>query len=104
VDLRPSSISFKQVCKIELSPKLNNSVYIPRGCAHGYLTLQDQSEILYCSSAAHSITNESGINLMDPSMQYLDVELIKKISKKDAQLQSLGEFLDSVGASPEWYV
>jgi hypothetical protein len=41
---------------------------------------------------------------MDPSMQYLDVELIKKISKKDAQLQSLGEFLDSVGASPEWYV
>lgn len=104
LDLRPTSPSFKKFYRIELSPKLNNCVYIPKGCAHGYLTLQENSDIMYLSSSAYSKENESGVNLMDPLMQYFDYDLVKAISKRDSELQSLEVLLENIEKDPEWFL
>ncbi len=41
VDLRPESPTFKQWIGVELTPQNRHMVYVPEGCAHGFLTLQD---------------------------------------------------------------
>ncbi len=47
IDLRPSSATFKKWYATELSAKNHKMLYIPKGFAHGYLTLEDNSEVFY---------------------------------------------------------
>jgi dTDP-4-dehydrorhamnose 3,5-epimerase len=47
VDLRPASPTYLQWEGVELSGASGKSVYIPAGCAHGFLTLQDNTTITY---------------------------------------------------------
>ena len=47
VDLRPESPAFKQWIGVELTPQNRHMVYVPEGCAHGFMTLQDESEVFY---------------------------------------------------------
>jgi dTDP-4-dehydrorhamnose 3,5-epimerase len=53
LDLRLSSPTYLQWFAIELSAANRKGVYIPRGCAHGLLTLHDNTEVLYQMSGAH---------------------------------------------------
>ena len=46
VDLRHDSPSFKRWSSVELSAKSGKCVYIPEGCAHGFITLKDNSTLL----------------------------------------------------------
>ena len=50
LDLRPTSPTFKQSISTELSADNYKMNYIPKGCAHGFQTLEDNSEILYLIS------------------------------------------------------
>ena len=50
VDLRPASPSFKQWYGVELSQDNQRALYIPTGCAHGFLTLADDTEVTYLMS------------------------------------------------------
>lgn len=54
LDLRESSPTFKQWASVELSESNRSMIYIPRGCAHGYQTLRDYSEVFYQVSAPYS--------------------------------------------------
>src|SRR5205807_639675 len=45
VDLRPQSPKFKQWIAVVLSAEQRNMVYIPEGCGHGFLTLEEQTEV-----------------------------------------------------------
>ena len=47
VDLRPESPSFRRWAGVELSAERRNALFIPAGCAHGFLTLEDDSELFY---------------------------------------------------------
>jgi dTDP-4-dehydrorhamnose 3,5-epimerase len=47
VDLRPQSATFCKWIGVELSADRRNALYIPAGCAHGFLTLQDNTEVDY---------------------------------------------------------
>ncbi len=47
VDLRKDSPSFGKWGSVELSEEKHNMVYIPRGFAHGFCTLTDESEVVY---------------------------------------------------------
>lgn len=47
VDLRPESPAYCRWVSIELTAERRNAVYIPAGCAHGFLTLEDDSEVFY---------------------------------------------------------
>lgn len=50
VDLRLGSKTFGKWCGFELSSENRQSVYVPKGCAHGFITLSDNSEIIYLVS------------------------------------------------------
>lgn len=47
IDLRPKSSTYKKWFCIELSESNNKMLYIPKGFAHGFLTLKDNTEIFY---------------------------------------------------------
>ena len=47
VDVRPESPSYRRWFGVELSAENRRSLYVPSGCAHGYQTLVDDSEVMY---------------------------------------------------------
>lgn len=85
VDLRPSSASFKQWFGIELSAQLHNGVFIPPGCAHGFLTLENDTEILYYMDGFFSPEHAMGYRWNDPAFQIHWPTKPVLISQKDQQ-------------------
>jgi dTDP-4-dehydrorhamnose 3,5-epimerase len=67
VDLRPDSPTYKQWAGFELSADNRKMLYIPKGFAHGYLTLTDNSEVFYQVSTAYAPQNEGGVRWDDPA-------------------------------------
>ena len=66
VDLRPDSESFLQWMPIELKAGDNLSLYIPSGCANGYITLEGSTTILYYMSEFYSPGSYTGFRYNDP--------------------------------------
>lgn len=66
LDIRPDSPTFGKSFGEILTPENRRMLYVPRGFAHGFLTLEKDSEILYLVSAAYSSTLERGIRWNDP--------------------------------------
>lgn len=54
VDLRPDSRSFQRVFTTELDALAGDALFVPRGCAHGYQTLLDDTDVLYAMSARYA--------------------------------------------------
>lgn len=50
VDLRPTSPTYLCWAGVELSADRRNAFYVPEGCAHGFLTLEDECEVFYLVS------------------------------------------------------
>lgn len=67
LDLRPDSPTRGQYFAAELSAENGRQLYIPKGFAHGFLTLTDDSEIAYLVSAFYSPGKEGGIRWNDPA-------------------------------------
>jgi dTDP-4-dehydrorhamnose 3,5-epimerase len=67
VDLRPGSSTFKQWAAVELSAAGGELLYVPEGLAHGYLTLEDETETLYLISAAYAPEAARGARWDDPA-------------------------------------
>lgn len=65
-DLRPDSPSFGRWDAVELSSSLLRWIYVPQGCANGFLTLEDDSEVFYLVSTAYAPQAESGVRWDDP--------------------------------------
>lgn len=66
VDIRPDSPSFRQWVGVELTPDNGLALYVPRGFAHGFLTLADATEVAYQISAEYSPTHARGLRWNDP--------------------------------------
>lgn len=66
VDLRPDSPSYGKWFGIELNEENRLSLYIPRGFAHGFITLRDGTETLYLASDAYTPGQERGLRYDDP--------------------------------------
>jgi dTDP-4-dehydrorhamnose 3,5-epimerase len=67
VDLRRESPTYLKWTGVELTPANGRMLYIPEGCAHGFLTLADESEMLYLISAEYSPAHARGVRWDDPS-------------------------------------
>ncbi len=67
VDLRPDSPTFTRWAAVELTEESGRAFYIPVGCAHGYLTLADDSDILYLVSNIYDPARERGVRWNDPA-------------------------------------
>lgn len=67
VDLRPESRTFTQWFGVTLTAEDRNMIYIPAGCAHGLLTLQDDCEIFYQMSQFYCVDAARGVRWDDPA-------------------------------------
>ena len=68
VDLRPDSPSFLHHVAVELSADDHTAVYVPRGCAHGFLTLEDDTEVEYLISTPYEPSAGFGLRWDDPGI------------------------------------
>ncbi|MFT0849973.1 dTDP-4-dehydrorhamnose 3,5-epimerase [Achromobacter sp. F4_2707] len=85
VDLRADSPTFLQWYGLILSAEQQNSLVVPPGFAHGFQTLEENSQILYLVSAPYSPADEDGLNPLDPTIK-IDWPLPPtSISERDAQ-------------------
>ena len=79
VDLRSGSGSYLRWVAVELTQDSHRLVYVPEGCAHGYLTLTDEAEITYGTSHAYVPGAASGRRYDDPALGIswpIDVQVI----------------------------
>ncbi|MDX8335955.1 dTDP-4-dehydrorhamnose 3,5-epimerase [Candidatus Cetobacterium colombiensis] len=104
VDLRKNSETFGKHFKIILSEENRKMLFVPKGFAHGFLTLRDNSEIEYLCTDFYSPQYDSGILWKDKDLD-IDWELEKYglkeeeliISEKDKNQGTLKEFLEKGG-------
>jgi dTDP-4-dehydrorhamnose 3,5-epimerase len=89
LDLRRRSPTFLQWFGAELSAENRQSLVIPPGCAHGYQTLRDDSELIYLVTAAYSAQAEDGVNPLDPAIGVRWPEPIGEVSDRDARREML---------------
>jgi dTDP-4-dehydrorhamnose 3,5-epimerase len=66
VDVRENSPTFGEYISAILSEANGVSLYIPKGCAHGYLTLTDNAQLIYFMSQFYSPHSERGYHYDDP--------------------------------------
>ena len=67
LDLREESPTYKQWFATVLSDENRCSLYIPEGCAHGFLTLTEESEVLYQMSEFYHPESARGVRWNDPA-------------------------------------
>jgi len=66
VDLRPDSATYGCWVREELTEEGGEMLFIPPGCAHGYLTLEPNTDVLYLTSAAYRPDAADGVRYDDP--------------------------------------
>jgi len=86
VDLRPESSSFKQWTNVELSEENHTMIYIPKRFAHGFQTLEDNSEIFYQMSEYYNPDGSIGFRFDDPTIDISWPTKLTVISQKDKEL------------------
>jgi dTDP-4-dehydrorhamnose 3,5-epimerase len=84
VDLRPGSPTHLRWAAVELSADNRLSFYVPPGCAHGYLTTTDESELHYQISARHMPDAAAGVRWDDPKLGIEWPATPQVISPRDA--------------------
>ena len=89
VDLRPDSATRLRWAGVELSATNRRGLFIPEGCAHGYLTLTDGAEVQYQISVAHRADAARGYRWDDPMLAIDWPMAMRRISPRDAALPYL---------------
>lgn len=86
IDLRTESPTYKEWIGVELTEKKHTMFYVPEGCAHGYQTLEDNTEVFYMVSAFYAPDHERGVRWDDPAFNIEWKETKNMIiSEKDRQ-------------------
>jgi dTDP-4-dehydrorhamnose 3,5-epimerase len=69
LDLRPESKSYGMWHGVELSASNGRMLFVPEGCAHGYQTLEDNTEMYYMASEYYTPSAAAGVRYDDPSFK-----------------------------------
>jgi dTDP-4-dehydrorhamnose 3,5-epimerase len=86
IDLRPDSVSFRRWQAFILNAENMLSLYIPPGCAHGFQTLEDDTETLYQMTVAYAPDHAAGVRYDDPSLSIPWPLPVSVISQRDFAL------------------
>ena len=84
VDLRPESPAFKNWIAVVLTAANRHMVYVPERCGHGFLTLEDETEVFYQMSEFYHPELSRGVRWNDPAFQIVWPSTVQLISKRDA--------------------
>lgn len=66
IDLREDSATYKKWIGVELTQSNHRTLYVPEGFAHGFITLEDDTEATYMVTQFYSPSSESGLRWNDP--------------------------------------
>lgn len=91
VDVRQESPTFLQHFGIELSAENMTMIYIPEGFAHGFQTLEDETELIYHHTAFYTPGVESGLKFDDPTLGIRWPLPPSVISDKDQNYPSISQ-------------
>ena len=83
IDLRPHSRTFKSWVSAVLTAEQRNALYVPEGCAHGFLTLEDNTEVFYQMSEIFNADSALGVRWDDPAFQIAWPAKVQQISERD---------------------
>jgi dTDP-4-dehydrorhamnose 3,5-epimerase len=83
VDLRPQSPTFKNWIGVDLTAVNRHMLYVPEGCGHGFLTLEDETEVFYQMSEFYHPELARGVRWDDPAFQIVWPDKIEVISERD---------------------
>jgi len=90
LDLRKSSSTYGKSIGLELTGENETTVYIPRGCAHGFYSYEDNSIMCYAVETNHNKDADQGILWNSFSFQWPSQNVI--LSGRDEQFPTLAEF------------
>jgi dTDP-4-dehydrorhamnose 3,5-epimerase len=93
VDLRKSSATFGKFVSYELSEHNKMALLVPRGFAHGFQTIRENSLIHYFVDNAYCRDAEIGLQAMDPNVNIRWPIMKHSMSSKDRQLPTLANLL-----------
>lgn len=94
VDLRKDSPTYKKWIAAELSAENHKALYVPRGFAHGFASLEDETIMLYQCDGAYDKDSDTGIMFNDPEfgIKWPVDEKTAIHSARDLQLMSFSEY------------
>jgi dTDP-4-dehydrorhamnose 3,5-epimerase len=98
IDLRADSATFREWVGVELragNRQPSRMLYVPEGFAHGFQTLEDDTEIFYQMSEFHSAESARGYRWNDPAFLVTWPEPVSVISERDRT------YPDFAGAKPQ---
>ena len=90
IDLRKSSTTYKKYFTIELNDKNGKYIYVPKGFAHGFLSLKQNTIVNYAQTSCYSKEHDNGILYNSFDFDWgLDVPII---SERDLSFKELNNF------------
>ncbi|MDJ1472930.1 dTDP-4-dehydrorhamnose 3,5-epimerase [Cytophagaceae bacterium DM2B3-1] len=84
IDLRPASPTYKKWIAVELTEKNHKMLYVPEDFAHGFVTLEDETEVTYQVTQFYTPGAEGGLRWNDPAFGIQLPITPTVISAKDA--------------------
>lgn len=91
IDLRRESPTFREHFGITLTPESRTMLYVPEGFAHGLLTLEDETEVLYLISEFYAPEYARGVRWNDPAFAIAWPAPVQVISARDANYPDFAE-------------
>lgn len=83
LDLRPESPSYDEWYGLQLSAENGRMLYVPEHCAHGYQTLEDDTEIYYMASEFYTPNSVRGVRFDDPAFSIQWPLVVTVVSEQD---------------------
>jgi dTDP-4-dehydrorhamnose 3,5-epimerase len=96
VDLRPESPTYLRHVAVELTAANQRGLYVPERFAHGYITLEDDTDTSYMVGEYYAPGSEGGLMYDDPRLGLRWPISITCISEKDAKWRLLDEIEDDL--------
>jgi len=91
VDVRPDSSTYGKWCSFELRAEEGNAIFVPKGLAHGFLTLEPHTEMHYMMSSVYVPDAAGGVRWNDPDLAIDWPFFPQLISERDRNLPFFSE-------------
>ena len=89
VDLRQNSETLCKAYAVELTAENQKAFYLPRGYAHGFQTLEDDTELIYLHDNFYDPSQEGGVAISDPRLDFQWPRPVSYLSERDASFNFL---------------